>query len=77
MLGIVSFTNELKGGVKECIERIREEVHLEQKMITGDNIFTAVKTAFLAGMVSSSEKIVICQGNPGDRIKAVEIQFLG
>jgi len=42
MLGLVSFGNAL-----------REEVNLNLKMITGDNIYTAVRTAFMAGIISN------------------------
>lgn len=31
-------------------------------MITGDNIYTAVQTAFKAGLISPNESVIICEG---------------
>jgi P-type E1-E2 ATPase len=52
MLGLASFLNKLKDDTVEVIHRLRTEVGLSIKMITGDNIFTAVQTAFKSGIIS-------------------------
>jgi P-type E1-E2 ATPase len=51
-LGVVSFVNKLKEETRSVIERLRFEVGLNVKMITGDNIYTAVQTGFKAGIIS-------------------------
>ena len=52
MIGLVTFVNELKPEAEKCIERLREEVEVDIKMITGDNIYTAVKTGFNTGLIA-------------------------
>jgi len=53
MLGLVSFGNALREETPKVIQRLREEVNLNLKMITGDNIYIAVRTAFMAGIISN------------------------
>lgn len=54
MLGLVSFVNKLKDEAPGVIERLRSEVQVNVKMITGDNIYTAVQTSFKAGLISEN-----------------------
>lgn len=66
MLGLASFGNGLKEETARTIQRLRDEMGLAVKMITGDNIFTAVKTAYLAGIVTHEETVAVCQGQLGN-----------
>lgn len=52
MLGVVSFINELKEEAPGVISRLREECGIKVQMITGDNIYTAVKTGLRTGIIS-------------------------
>lgn len=60
MLGLASFLNKLKDDTVDVIRRLRHEVGLSVKMITGDNIFTAVQTGFKSGIINKNETVVIC-----------------
>lgn len=60
MLGLVTFINELKPEAASCIRRLRDEVKANVKMITGDNIYTAVKTASTADIIAPHETVVLC-----------------
>lgn len=78
MLGLTSFVNKLKVETPKVIERLRKEVEVDVKMITGDNIYTAVQTAFKAGMLYESDTVVVCEArhvlDPGSsRMKVIVI----
>jgi len=60
MLGLASFLNKLKNDTVDVIGRLRNQVGLSVKMITGDNIFTAVQTGFKSGIINKNETVVIC-----------------
>lgn len=60
MLGLVSFINKLKEESTSVIDRLRREVQVDVKMITGDNIYTAVQTAFKAGLILPNENVLVC-----------------
>ena len=50
MLGLVAFENKVKEEAKEAMERLRDS-NIETKIITGDNIYIAVETAFRSGIL--------------------------
>lgn len=60
MLGLASFLNKLKDDTIDVVQRLRNEVGVSVKMITGDNIYTAVQTGFKSGIISKQEIMVIC-----------------
>lgn len=60
MMGVVSFVNKLKPEAADVVWRLRNEVKTDIKMITGDNIYTAVQTAFKAGIFTDSDTVIVC-----------------
>ena len=52
--------NKLKDETSQVIKRLVDEVKVDVKMITGDNIYTAVQTAFKAGMLVSTDTVYVC-----------------
>jgi len=50
ILGVVSFVNPIKADAKGTIS-ILTECDISTKIITGDNIYLGVQTAFMTGMV--------------------------
>lgn len=52
LLGIVTFVNQLKDDAISTIETLAE-AGITTKIITGDNIFLGVQTAFATGMIES------------------------
>lgn len=58
MLGLVSFVNKLKAETQQVIERLRGECGIDVKMITGDNVYTAVQTAFSSGIILPTERVL-------------------
>jgi P-type E1-E2 ATPase len=61
MVGVGSFINKLKEETVGVIDRLRGEVCVNVKMITGDNIYTAVQTGYKSGMIAENEKVVVCE----------------
>lgn len=57
-LGLIAFENKLKGDTRQTIERLKE-AGIESKIITGDNIFIAVETGVRAGILQSTEQVIL------------------
>jgi P-type E1-E2 ATPase len=58
---LVSFVNVLKPDAAAVVGRLKAEVGVDVKMITGDNIYTAVQTAFKSGILAQHQSIAICE----------------
>ena len=61
ILGVVTFVNLLKEDTKATLELVRE-CQISAKIITGDNIFLAVKTAIMSGILPQDAVIEVVQG---------------
>ena len=58
ILGVATFVNLIKHDAKETIS-ILTECDISTKIITGDNIFLGVQTAFTTGMVPPNCSVTI------------------
>ena len=63
-LGVVAFNNQLKEDAVETIKTLTD-CGINTKIITGDNIFLGVQTAFLTGMVEREKRVVVVEGEKG------------
>ena len=59
---MVTFSNCLKGDTVQTIETL-SNAGIKTKMITGDQIFLGIKTAFMAGIISSGKKVIVLIGS--------------
>jgi len=66
ILGVVTFINQLKRDAIQTISTLAE-AEINTKIITGDNIFLGVQTAFLTGMIANDKKVIIVEGSKYDR----------
>lgn len=75
--GVVTFINLLKEDAHSTISTL-SEADISTNIITGDNIFLGVQTAFTVGMIPPRTKVVVLEGAKlrGDSIKATEIKRL-
>ena len=58
ILGVVTFINQLKSDAIQTINALAE-AEINTKIITGDNIFLGVQTAFMTGMIPNDKKVII------------------
>lgn len=63
-LGVVAFNNQLKEDAVETIKTLTE-CGINTKIITGDNIFLGVQTAFLTGMIEKQMRVIVVEGDKG------------
>ena len=66
ILGLVTFVNKLKSDAHNTIFNL-EDSGVNTKMITGDNIFLGIKTAFVAGIIDQNKKIIVVEGHRFDK----------
>jgi cation-transporting P-type ATPase 13A2 len=65
ILGLVTFVNLIKPDARQTIETLRE-CNIGTKIITGDNIFLGIQTAFATGMIPDSARVVVLEGRHFD-----------
>jgi cation-transporting P-type ATPase 13A2 len=65
ILGLVTFVNLIKPDARKTIEALRE-CDIGTKIITGDNIFLGIQTAFAAGMIPESARVTVLEGRNFD-----------
>ena len=58
ILGVVTFVNQLKSDAIQTINALAQ-AEINTKIITGDNIFLGVQTAFMTGMLPNDKNIII------------------
>lgn len=58
ILGVVTFMNKLKEDASSTISTL-SAAGISTKIITGDNIFLGIQTAFETGMIASDRKVVV------------------
>ena len=62
ILGLATFHNKLKEDTISTIESL-SEAEVDTKMITGDQIYLAVKTAFMSGIIPFAKKVLVLEGS--------------
>lgn len=62
ILGVVTFINQLKHDAVQTISTLGE-AEIITKIITGDNIFLGVQTAFMTGMIPGDKKVIVVEGS--------------
>lgn len=69
--------NQLKDDAVSTIATL-SEAGISTKIITGDNIFLGIQTAFTTGMISNDKKIIVVEGSKYNRAtKELESLELG
>ena len=76
MLGLVAFENKVKEEAKEAMERLRDS-NIETKIITGDNIYIAVETAFRSGILQDDQKVLLLEGKKQEGYKEGKREYEG
>lgn len=66
MLGVVTFVNKLKEDAASTIAALNA-ADISTKIITGDNIFLGVQTAFATGMITPDKRVIVVEGSKYDR----------
>lgn len=59
---MVTFINQLKHDAVQTISTLGE-AEIITKIITGDNIFLGVQTAFMTGMIPGDKKVIVVEGS--------------
>lgn len=66
MLGVVTFINQLKNDAVSTITTLMN-AEITTKIITGDNIFLGIQTAFATGMIPRDKPVIVVEGSKYDR----------
>lgn len=66
MLGVVTFINQLKNDAVSTITTLMN-AEITTKIITGDNIFLGIQTAFATGMIPRDKRVIVVEGSKYDR----------
>lgn len=61
ILGVATFVNQLKEDAQSTVKTLTDN-DISTKIITGDNIFLGVQTAFMTGMIPTGVKVVVLEG---------------
>lgn len=64
MVGLVTFENKLKAETKEAIDKLSNS-KIQTKIITGDNIYIAIETAYRSGILPNrplDNKVIVIKG---------------
>lgn len=64
-MGLVTFINLLKPDAISTLHTLHN-ADIRTKIITGDNIFLGVQTAFSTGMIRSDQRVVVVEGSKYD-----------
>lgn len=66
LMGVVTFVNQLKDDAVFTIETLGQ-AGISTKIITGDNIYLGIQTAFATGMISDDKKVIVVEGSKYNR----------
>ena len=58
ILGVVTFINLVKTDARQTID-ILAACNISTKIITGDNIFLGIQTAFMTGMIPENASVAV------------------
>ena len=71
-MGFILFYNHLKDDVIDLIKTLKE-AGIENRMITGDSTFTAIKLAFKSGIIFADKRVIIFKGSTPNRAIILKI----
>jgi P-type E1-E2 ATPase len=66
LLGVVTFVNKLKDDSFSTIQTLAS-AGISTKIITGDNIYLGIQTAFATGMIANEKKVIVVEGSKYDK----------
>ena len=72
----MAFENKVKEEAGETMQRLRES-NIDTKIITGDNIYIAVETAFRSGILRDNERVILLEGKKQSRYQEGRREYEG